>query len=124
VAAVLALRLLISRSRESIPPREQVPVTPQRPLFPPWNGPTMQIDPDDLARAGEERGDNGLGMKLCWCPPGTFRMGHVPVYLDEGLADGPVSVTLSKGFWMGKFEVTQLQWQTVIVAGVPRRVLV
>src|SRR5256885_11340591 len=90
VAAVLALRLLISQSREAITPHDQDPVIPQRPLFPPWEGPLMQIDPDDLARAGRERDDNGLGMTFCWCPPGTFRMWSVPVYLDQDLVDGPV----------------------------------
>src|SRR5689334_1861268 len=29
---------------------------------------------DDRA-AGTTRNDNGLAMILCWCPPGTFRMG-------------------------------------------------
>ena len=26
-------------------------------------------------KAGEERSDNKLKMKLCWCPPGKFKMG-------------------------------------------------
>ena len=29
-------------------------------------------------QAGEVRGDNGLEMKLCWCPPGAFWMGSAP----------------------------------------------
>lgn len=114
VAVVLALRLLIVQSREANSPHNPAPVNPQRPLFPAWEGPIMQIDPDDLARAGRERDDNGVGMKFCWCPPGTFRMGSVPVYLHEDLVNGPVRVTISQGFWMGKFEVTQAQWQGVM----------
>jgi formylglycine-generating enzyme required for sulfatase activity len=39
------------------------------------------------SRAGEERDDNALKMKLCWCPPGN-----------------------TPGFWMGKYEVTQSEW--------------
>ncbi|HZW31163.1 MAG TPA: formylglycine-generating enzyme family protein [Isosphaeraceae bacterium] len=57
-------------------------------------------------------------MRFCWCPPGTFRRGSPKDepgrYDGEGDANGPVSVTLTRGFWMGKFEVTQSQWQQVM----------
>jgi formylglycine-generating enzyme required for sulfatase activity len=69
----------------------------------------MRIDPDDLARAGRERNDNELGMTFCWCPPGSFQMGRLKRYGWSG-----VGVTLSYGFWMGKFEVTQSQWRRVM----------
>jgi formylglycine-generating enzyme required for sulfatase activity len=66
----------------------------------------------------QERDDNGLMMAFCWCPPGTFLMGSPkdePGRFDnEGDENGPVSVTLSRDFWMGKFEVTQAQWQIVM----------
>jgi tRNA A-37 threonylcarbamoyl transferase component Bud32 len=42
---------------------------------------------DEGSRAGEERDDNTLKLKLCWCPTGT-----------------------TPGFWMGKYEVTQSEW--------------
>jgi serine/threonine protein kinase len=38
-------------------------------------------------RAGQERDDNALKLKLCWCPAGK-----------------------TPGFWMGKYEVTQSEW--------------
>jgi sulfatase modifying factor 1 len=70
----------------------------------------MQIDPSHLARAGEGRDDNGLGMKFSWCPPGTFQMGDAPG-IRRRLSDADlVMVKLSRGFWMGRFEVTQAQW--------------
>jgi formylglycine-generating enzyme required for sulfatase activity len=58
---------------------------------------------DERRRAGEERDDNALKMKFCWCPtrtipgprrsPGIHAQGfHIP------------------GFWMGKYEVTQSEW--------------
>jgi formylglycine-generating enzyme required for sulfatase activity len=53
-------------------------------------------------------------MKFCWCPPGSFRMGSPPTEPERGNDEGPVQVTLSRGFWMGKFEVTQAQWQQVM----------
>jgi formylglycine-generating enzyme required for sulfatase activity len=69
----------------------------------------MRIDPDELARAGRERNDDGLEMGFCWCPPGSFHMGRVNRYNNAG-----VGVTLRHGFWMGKFEVTQAQWQRIM----------
>ncbi len=65
-------------------------------------------------RAGDQRSDNGLEMKFCWCPPGTFRMGTAPGKPSRAASQGPLRVVLSRGFWMGKFEVTQSQWQTVM----------
>lgn len=61
------------------------------------------------AKAGAEREVGG--MKLCWCPPGRFRMGSPPSEAEHRSDEGPVEVTLSKGFWMGKYEVTQGQWK-------------
>jgi formylglycine-generating enzyme required for sulfatase activity len=76
----------------------------------------MQIDASDLARAGRERDDNGLGMIFCECPPGTFQMGLVADRAARSAGSAPVSVTLGHGFWIGKFEVTQAQWQRVMGA--------
>jgi formylglycine-generating enzyme required for sulfatase activity/serine/threonine protein kinase len=65
-------------------------------------------------RAGEERHDNALKLKLCWCPPGTFRMGSPTNEPERGNNEGPVNVILSRGFWLGQFEVTQSQWQSIM----------
>ena len=64
--------------------------------------------------AGQERDDNGLKMKFCWCPKGTFRMGSLPGEPGREEDEGPVNVTLSRGFWIGKNEVTQAQWSQVM----------
>ena len=53
----------------------------------------------------------GAVMEMVWCPPGSFMMGSNDGDSDER----PVhEVTLSKGFWMAKTEVTQAQWQSVM----------
>jgi formylglycine-generating enzyme required for sulfatase activity len=53
---------------------------------------------------------DGVEMKFCWCPPGSFQMGGT-VHDSEK----PVhKVTITKGFWMGQTEVTQSQWKVVI----------
>jgi hypothetical protein len=63
------------------------------------------------SEAGETRNDNGLNMAFCWCPPGTFQMGSPTSEPNRGDDEGPVQVTLSQGFWLGKFEVTQEEFQ-------------
>lgn len=56
----------------------------------------------------------GAKMELIWCGPGTFKMGS-PVDEEGRFADEPLhSVTLTKGFWLGKYEVTQAQWASVM----------
>jgi serine/threonine protein kinase len=68
------------------------------------DGPAASASGDDGRRAGDERDDNLLKMRFCWCPtrmipgstprtPGIHAQGfHMP------------------GIWMGKYEVTQSEW--------------
>jgi formylglycine-generating enzyme required for sulfatase activity len=63
-------------------------------------------------KAGEER--EVAGVKLCWCPPGKFVMGSPPDEPDRRPDEAQVEVTLTKGFWMGKYEATQGQWKRVV----------
>ena len=71
---------------------------------------------DDFAgtQAGQAREDNGLKIKFCWCPPGNFTMGSPNSETDRDDNEDQVPVTLTKGFWLGKHEVTQGQWQAVM----------
>src|SRR5262245_41490696 len=55
--------------------------------------------------AGEER--QVLGIRFCWCPPGTFTMGSPPGEPERRPGEDQVEVTLTRGFWMSKYEVTQ-----------------
>ena len=65
-------------------------------------------------KAGEERDDNGLKMKFVWCPPGQFTMGSPNSEKDRSSDEDQVQVTLTKGFWIGKYEVTQGEWERVM----------
>jgi formylglycine-generating enzyme required for sulfatase activity len=75
----------------------------------------------------------GLGrtfadIEMCWIPPGQFMMGSklTPEQTAVKLTGNPTNkvhhvdevprhlVTLSKGFWFGKFEVTKRQWAAVM----------
>jgi formylglycine-generating enzyme len=62
--------------------------------------------------AGEERTIGGF--RLCWCPPGTFTMGSPPDEPDRRPDEAQVEVTLTRGFWAGKYEVTQGDWRRVV----------
>src|SRR5688572_7933028 len=62
--------------------------------------------------AGDER--EVAGVKLCWCPPGKFLMGSPPHEVERRPDEDQVEVTLSRGFWAGKYEVTQGQWRSVV----------
>src|ERR1051325_8633753 len=50
--------------------------------------------------------------------PGVFTMGSPASEFSRGTNEGPQTVvTLSRGFWMGKYEVTQDEYSTVTGAG-------
>ena len=52
---------------------------------------------------------------MVFIPPGTFRMGS-PTNEEMTLpSENPqTTVTISRGFWMGKYEVTQGEYQSVM----------
>ncbi len=66
------------------------------------------------SRVGDERDDNGLKLKLIWCPPGRFTMGSAAAEEGRDTDEEQVAVGLSDGFWLGKFEVTQSEWKQVM----------
>ncbi len=53
---------------------------------------------------------NSIGMELIGIPAGTFTMGKKNRFEDEA----QVGVTLTKSFGLGKYEVTQGQWKSVM----------
>ncbi len=69
----------------------------------PWTVPTASID-------------------MIWCKPGTFLMGSPESEVGRGLDrkgkkkwdETRHKVTLTKGFYLGKYEVTQAQWKKVM----------
>jgi sulfatase modifying factor 1 len=63
-------------------------------------------------KAGDER--TIANIPLCWCPPGKFIMGSPPTELERSPSEEQVEVTLTKGFWMAKYETTQGQWKSIV----------
>ena len=54
------------------------------------------------------------GLEMVWCPPGKFLMGSPASEPDRQSNETQHEVTLTQGFWLGKTEVTQAQWQAVM----------
>jgi len=75
-----------------------------------------ELEPFDFAgtRAGEER--SVAGVTLCWCPPGQFTMGSPSGEPERRPGETQVEVTISRGFWMSKYEATQGDWMRTSVA--------
>ena len=104
----------------------------------PGKAPTPAADPMRGKEPGEVRDDNGLKMKLVWCPPGFVTMEKVEVITEPAAKKDdsrtmmksirktslpeprqttkitPVKVFLTKGYWLGKYEVTQSEWKQVM----------
>ena len=55
-----------------------------------------------------------LNMEMIWCKPGTFMMGSPEDEEDRRNNETQYEVTLTKGFYLGKHEVTQAQWEKVM----------
>ena len=59
----------------------------------------------------------GEKMKMIYCAPGEFMMGDSSSRRSRGCGSGDDSshlVTLTKGFWLGMYPVTQRQWKSVM----------
>jgi|GEM_PF-448032 len=56
-------------------------------------------------------GNTGLNIQMVWIPPGSFIQGsNMAAYPWEKPMH---SVSINYGFWLGKYEVTQAQWETI-----------
>ena len=76
--------------------------------------PAAETESFQGSKAGAER--EIAQIKFCWCPAGRFKMGSPPSEPERRPGEDQVEVTLTRGFWMGKYEVTQGQWKRVIGA--------
>jgi len=63
----------------------------------------------------EQLGADALPLEMLWVENGTFLMGSPPT--EEGRSttlEERFQLTLTDGFWLGKYPVTQSQWQYVM----------
>jgi formylglycine-generating enzyme required for sulfatase activity len=53
--------------------------------------------------------------QMVWVPPGTFLMGSPVTEADREADEGPqATATLTHGFWIGRYEVTQGEYETIM----------
>jgi formylglycine-generating enzyme required for sulfatase activity len=57
---------------------------------------------------------NGVDIEMVYVPGGTFMMGSPSNGKDRNNDEVQHQVMLTKGYWIGKYEVTQEQWQAVM----------
>lgn len=58
---------------------------------------------------------NSIGMEFVPIPAGSFLMGSPGIEKDRDADEGPQrQITISKPFYLGKYEVTQEQWEKVM----------
>jgi formylglycine-generating enzyme required for sulfatase activity len=58
---------------------------------------------------------NGVELNLVWISPGEFKMGSPTDENGRFENEGPQTVVrLTKGFWLGKTPLTQMQWQAIM----------
>ena len=57
----------------------------------------------------------GAEIEMVWIEPGTFMMGSPEDEPGRDSDEGPVhEVTITRGFYLGKYELTQEQWESVM----------
>ncbi|MFL2928839.1 MAG: formylglycine-generating enzyme family protein [Opitutales bacterium] len=57
---------------------------------------------------------SAMNLEMIWVDPGTFTMGSPTSEPDRGTDETEHMVTLSSGFYLGKYEVTQEQYEAVM----------
>ena len=55
-----------------------------------------------------------LNLDMLWCKPGTFMMGSPEDEKGRQEDETQYEVTLTKGFWLGKYEVTQAEFEKIM----------
>ena len=71
---------------------------------------------DAVGRTQREVGEswtNSLGMEFMWIPAGRFLMGSPKDEEGRDADELQHEVRISEGFWMGRYEVTQGEWEAV-----------
>jgi len=73
-----------------------------------------EIDKGEVGAELEIVLPGGIPMVFCWCPPGKFLMGSPPDEEGREADETQHLVELTKGYWLGKTEVTQAQWTALM----------
>jgi formylglycine-generating enzyme required for sulfatase activity len=58
--------------------------------------------------------NSSVNLEMIWCQPGTFTMGSPLNEVGRDEDETLHQVTLTKGFYLGKYEVTQSQYESIM----------
>ena len=97
--------MVLARAGAHVPPAPAPPAEPTRPMRPTTPAPTPE--PGHAVT-------NSIGMKLVYIKPGTFTMGSPANEEDRDKDETQHRVTISQGFYMGAYEVTQDEYRKVM----------
>ena len=70
--------------------------------------------PDPSRRVAGSLWKSPLGMEFVWIPAGRFVMGSPKNEADRFYDEVQHEVRISRGYWLGKYEVTQGEWEAVM----------
>ena len=79
---------------------------------------SVALEKFSVAEEGHAWAVPDLDLEMAFIQPGVFTMGSKSGAGDEM---PPTQVTLAKGYWLGKTEVTQGQWETLVGATVTQQ---
>ena len=94
--------------------------TPQKPAQTPRIVVTQERKPETKAepktpKVGDSWTEPTTGMVFMYIPAGRFMMGSPDSEEGRSSDEGPVrEVRFAQGFWMGKYPVTQAEWQKIM----------
>src|SRR5262249_34257958 len=75
---------------------------------------STRVDTSELAPKSPSF-TNSIGMEFVWVPAGTFIMGSPDLDREAYSNEKPAHrVTISQPFYLGKYPVTQAQWEAVM----------
>lgn len=90
---------------------KKAPGTPAPPSAPRATGEAPIVDEHSPGEAWREP---VVGIEFVWVPGGCYQMGCGSWTSDCWATEKPVHEVCVDGFWIGKYEVTQGQWQKVM----------
>lgn len=76
--------------------------------------PTVLKERHELGEGRCIKINDDVEMELVWCSAGSFDMGSPETEIGRNSNEKLHSVRISKGFWIGKYPVTQDQWESVM----------
>jgi formylglycine-generating enzyme required for sulfatase activity len=116
--SIIGFRLCLSRVRQSsssdkeatiTEPKQEQPLQESETLSQPASSPDKEMAITE-PKPGQPWKDPVTGIEFVWVPKGCFQMGSNSGEADEK----PVHEVCVDGFWMGKYEVTQGQWEKIM----------